>query len=144
MNTILTFMLPVKELYNIPKSEIGMVSSNIVVYSQPFTIISLCFVSYAFELLGRKKTIFYSYVLTAIFYFFMPMTSPSYGWLLVVRIGMGISMAAPLAHPLVADYVHRNSRGKAVVLCGIGIVLGEILSISLFKLTLHYGLSFYQ
>ena len=144
MNTCLTFMLPVKTMYNIPKEKMGTVTSNIVVYSQPFVILALSFVSYAFELFGRKITLFCSYFVTGILFFILPHTSPSYGWLLVVRIGFGIFMAAPMAHPLVADYVHRDSRGKAVVLAGIGIVIGEIFSISLFKITVRMGLNFFQ
>jgi len=144
MNTLLTFMLPYDGMFNIPTNQIGMQTSNLVVYSIPFTIITLCFISYAFEILGRKTTIFYSYFFTAVLYFMMPYTSPNYDQLMLVRIGIAISMAGPTAHPLVADYVHRNSRGKAVVFMGVGIVLGEIMSISLFKLTVKLDFNFYQ
>jgi len=53
-------------------------------------------------------------------------------------------MAAPLAHPLIADYVHRGSRGKAIALCGMGIVCGEIIAISMFKLNTMLNMSFYD
>jgi sugar phosphate permease len=45
-------------------------------------------------------------------------------------------MSAPLAHPLIADYVKRSSRGKAIALAGVGIVMGEVFSMGvLFNLT---------
>ena len=45
-------------------------------------------------------------------------------------------MSAPLAHPLIPDYVKRSSRGKAIALSGLGFVLGEVMSMGvLFNLT---------
>ena len=47
-------------------------------------------------------------------------------------------MSAPIAHPLVADYVVKKSRGKAVALTGIGIVGGEVMAMGvLFNYTKH-------
>lgn len=52
-------------------------------------------------------------------------------------------MSAPMSHPLIADYVVKSSRGKAIALNGVGFVLGEILSMGvLFNLT--KSLSFYN
>ena len=45
-------------------------------------------------------------------------------------------MSAPLAHPLIPDYVKRSSRGRAIALSGLGFVLGEVMSMGvLFNLT---------
>ena len=45
-------------------------------------------------------------------------------------------MSAPLANPLVPDYVKRSSRGRAIALNGIGFVIGEVFSMGvLFNLT---------
>ena len=45
-------------------------------------------------------------------------------------------MSAPLAHPLIPDYVKRSSRGKAIALSGLGFVMGEVLSMGvLFNVT---------
>ena len=137
-------MLVSKEMFNIPKSELGSEISNLVVYSLPFTMVTLFFVSYAFEILGRGWTIAMSYLTTSILYFFLPRTAPSYGWLMFVRCMIGITMAAPLAHPLIADYVHRDSRGKAIAFCGMGIIVGEIAAISLFKLNTVLSMDFYD
>ena len=131
-------------MFNIPKNKIGTEISNLVVYSLPFTMVTLFFVSYAFEILGRKWTLVMSYLSTSIMYFLMPRTAPSYGELMGVRCVIGITMAAPLAHPLIADYVHRDSRGKAIALCGMGIIVGEISAISLFKLNTILDMNFYD
>ena len=45
-------------------------------------------------------------------------------------------MAAPIAHPLIPDYVVRKCRGKAVALSGCGVVLGEVFAMGvLFNFT---------
>ena len=45
-------------------------------------------------------------------------------------------MAPPTAHPLIPDYIKRASRGKAIALNGVGIVVGEVFSMGvLFNLT---------
>jgi sugar phosphate permease len=45
-------------------------------------------------------------------------------------------MSAPVSHPLVADYVVKKTRGKAVALAGIGLVGGEITAMGvLFQFT---------
>ena len=42
-----------------------------------------------------------------------------------------------MAHPLIPDYVVRKSRGKAVALTGVGLVVGEVFSMGvLFKYTM--------
>jgi len=63
---------------------------------------------------------------------------------MVVRCLLAVTMAAPIAHPLVADYVHVHSRGKMVVFCGIGIIIGEILSMAIFKFQTMMKYNFYQ
>lgn len=67
----------------------------------------------------------------------MPYTAPNvYPWLLIVRILIGITTAAPLSNPLVADYIHKNAIGKAASFVAIGFVIGEVLSMGvLFTLT---------
>ena len=61
--------------------------------------------SYIFEILGRKLTIFISFFLTGIVLAVFPYTAPNYNLLIVVRITIGITMSALLAHPLIADYI---------------------------------------
>jgi len=56
--------------------------------------------------------------------------------LVLARCVLGVTMAAPISHPLIPDYVKRSSRGKAVALCGVGAVMGEVFSMGvLFNLT---------
>ena len=50
---------------------------------------------------------------------------------MALRCAIGITMSAPIAHPLIPDYVVRNCRGKAVALSGCGVVIGEVFSMGI-------------
>jgi MFS family permease len=88
-----------------------------------------CVTSYVYELMGRKWTIFLSFVSSAAIMVAFPYSSPDMGALLTLRCILGITMCAPMAHPLIPDYIKRNSRGKAIAVSGVGLVLGEVFSI---------------
>ena len=128
MNAQLAYMLPDKEYFAISRTEIGMQTSNLTIYSLPFSLITTFFISYAFELLGRKFTISVSYLLTGIIFFVIPYTKPYFWFLAVMRCAIGVTMAGPLSHPLINDYVRKNSRGKAIALNGLGAVFGEVMA----------------
>lgn len=128
MNAQLAYMLPDKDYFNIPRSDIGMQTSNLTIYSLPFSLITTFFISYAFELLGRKLTISLSYATTALCYLILPRTKPHFWLLAAVRCAIGVTMAGPISHPLINDYVRKNSRGKAIALNGLGQVFGEVMA----------------
>ena len=48
--------------------------------------------------------------------------------LVALRCAIGITMAGPVSHPLINDYVRKNSRGKAIALNGLGQVFGEVVA----------------
>ena len=99
-------------------------------------MISTFFVSYLYELVGRKLTIFASFITTAALFVYLPYTAPDINKLIAARCAIGVTMSAPLANPLVPDYVKRSSRGRAVALNGIGFVIGEVFAMGvLFNLT---------
>lgn len=138
MNMQITQMVQDDGIFEIEKGEIGQITSNLIVYSVPFTIVTLCFTSYAFEILGRKYTLFLSFLSTSGLFYLMPRASPSLNKLIVVRCLIGVSMAAPTAHPLIVDYVHKKSRGRAIASTGVGLVVGEVFAMGvLYNLTRH-------
>jgi len=66
----------------------------------------------------------------------MPYSAPNFNYLLACRCAVGVTMAPPMQNPLIPDYIKRDSRGKAVALSGIGLVMGEVFSMGvLFNLT---------
>lgn len=118
-----------------------MQTSNLTIYSLPFGLITTFFISYAFELLGRKFTISVSYLATGVLFILLPYSKPYFWLLAVVRCSIAVTMAGPISHPLINDYVAKNSRGKAIALNGLGTVFGEVFAMGvLLKLskTLNY------
>lgn len=79
-------------------------------------------------MLGRKLTISLSYISTAIIYIILPYTKPYFSLLALMRCLIGVTMAGPISHPLINDYVRKSSRGKAIALNGLGQVFGEVLA----------------
>jgi MFS family permease len=61
--------------------------------------------SYVYEIIGRKLTLFLSFATTSVVFYALPYTAPSYSWLIVARCMIGVTMSAPLCHPLVPDYI---------------------------------------
>ena len=45
-----------------------------------------------------------------------------------MRCLIGVTMAGPMAHPLINDYVTKKSRGKAIAINGLGGVCGEVMA----------------
>lgn len=92
----------------------GRVSNDLTFYSIPPTMVFSFFMGYIYDLFGRKYTIFLSFLLGACFMFILPFASPTvYPLLILFKIGLDLTMAAPLGHPLVTDYVKKESRGTA-------------------------------
>lgn len=128
MNAQLAYMLPDKDYFNVPRSELGMKTSNLTIYSLPFSLITTFFISYAYELMGRKLTITFSYFFTGIIFIIIPYTKPHFWFLAVMRCLIGVTMSAPVAHPLINDYIRKDSRGKAIAINGLGGVCGEVVA----------------
>ena len=113
MNAQLAFMLSDKNMFAIPHERIGTVTSELIYYSIPFSLITSIGTSYGFELLGRKWTMAWSYFLTGFVYIWFPYSSPDYFQLVIARCLIAITFAAPIANPLINDYVVKAYRGRA-------------------------------
>lgn len=128
-------------MFNIPSEEIGQVTSDLTIYSLPFSMVTTFFVSYIYEIFGRKITLFMSFFLTSFIFYYLPYTAPNFNYLIIARCMIGVTMSAPLSHPLIADYIHKKSRGKAIAMSGIGFVFGEVIAMGVlfqFTKTLSY------
>lgn len=111
-------------------------ASMLTIYSIPFSMVTTFFVSYIYEIFGRKITLFLSFFFTSMLFYIIPYTAPNYNLLVAVRCMIGITMSAPLSHPLIADYIVKKARGKAIALNGMGVTMGEVIAMGvLFNFT---------
>ena len=63
--------------------------------------------------------------------FLIPYSAPSITWLCVCRIIIQIAANGINANPLILDYVKKESRGRAVSMIFIGILLGEAFAVAI-------------
>ena len=92
---------------------------------------------YIFDIVGRRVTLFLAFAIGSVLTFFIPYTSPNvFPGLFIIRILFQICLTTPATSPLVADYIQKDSIGKASALIGVGYVIGEVLSMAvLFRVT---------
>ena len=103
----------------------------------PGAVIGTFSAGYLFDIVGRRITLFCTFFFGSWFVFAIPYTAPNV-WpsLVIVRIFFTLLLAAPPANPLIADYIHKDSLGKAAALIGFGFVVGEVLAMGiLFNVT---------
>ena len=99
---------------------------------------------YIFDIVGRRLTLCFSFLLGSIFLVFMPYMAPNvFPQLLLLRCAISTCFAAPASNPLMADYIQPEALGKATALLGVGYIVGEVLSMGvLFQVTArmsHYN-----
>lgn len=100
----------------------------LMLLSFPGAMLGAAIGGYIFDIVGRRLTLFISFLIGSVFVYCIPYTAPSiFPGLLIVRIGMTLSVSAPASNPLLADYVDKESIGKAATLVSVGYILGEVL-----------------
>ena len=137
VNAQTIFLLEDKEMFNVPEKQIGRVASQLALWGYPFAMAGTFVSGYIYDIVGRRITLFLSFSIGAVLIFFIPYTAPNvFPGLFAIRILFQICMTAPACSPLVADYIHKDSIGKAASLVGVGYVVGEVLSMGvLFRVT---------
>lgn len=66
----------------------------------------------------------------------MPQAAPDLSMLIVLRTIQSTFCVLLISNPLIADYIKKDSRGKAISIVAIGMGLGEA-----FSMTVLFGLS---
>jgi MFS family permease len=142
INVAIFFLLKDPEFYNIPKSEIGRVTSDITFYGLIFGLLITLVIGYVFDIAGRRLTLFFTLVISSVLVALMPYVAPSIILLIILRLGIVLPMSACGSQPLVNDYVKKDFRGRAIAMASFGIIIGELLTF-LVILNITKGLSPY-
>ena len=84
---------------------------------------------FAYDIFGRRITIFLCFMMCSIVCFFTPYTSPTiYPWLLIVKILYTMTIQPTFTNIQVNDYIAPDSRGKGIALVHLGMNLGHLFS----------------
>lgn len=98
-------------------------------------MIAVPFMGSLYDFLGRWWFIIPSCFFLALSLAFMPLSSPHFWLLCISRMIMSILMSVINVNPLIIDYVKSESRGLVISFASLGIMLGELLMVTLFSLT---------
>ena len=130
-------MLRDDDFFNINEDKLGSISSTLVLAGFPGAMVGTFSAGYLFDIMGRKITLFSTFLAGSIFVFIIPYTAPSvFPGLLMARMMITTCLSAPNSNPLLADYVHKDAIGKAAALIGLGYVIGEVIAMAiLFNVT---------
>lgn len=139
LNAQIVLLLSIPGFYDIDQADKGQIAGMLISYSLPPAMITTFAVGYIYDIVGRRLTLYISFMLASTLMFFIPHTAPSvFPGLLLLRMGIAVAIVPPVASPIVADYLAKESIGKGAALIGIGFIAGEILSMGvLFNITKH-------
>ena len=124
------FLLRDPDYFNVSSLDIGFVSNDIIFWSMIFQIVASLTVGYVYDIVGRPVTLFFLFLIGSVSIFVMPLASPQvFPWVYIFRALYAIFYAGVISHPLINDFVMRDSRGRAIALQNLGYVMGELLNI---------------
>ena len=64
-------------MFDIPKERIGVIASQLVLWGFPFSIVATFSAGYIFDIVGRRLTLFISFLLGSFCIFWMPYMAPN-------------------------------------------------------------------
>jgi MFS family permease len=100
-----------------------------------FTIPISFVAGYCYDLFGRKVLIILNSVAMCALCYFTPLTSPSLPILQFIYVLVRATLIFVSCNPLLADYVDKNSLGKASALQNMGSLVGDCFAMG-FLMTL--------
>ena len=93
-------------------------------------MIAVVIAGYLYDLIGRKFLIMTYFTAIAVLLYLLPRTAPSVPYLVVIRSLLQLCYVSAVSHPLIIDYIKKESRGKAVALSTLGGLIGEVFGMA--------------
>ena len=124
-NVQIVYLLRDDDYFLVGDEQLGRVMSTYLMATLTASAISTIFAGYIYDLCGRRGPIFTAGILLALLIVVCPFTSPSVLLLIVVRTLSAIPTMMLATHPLIMDYVKKDSRAKASALQAFGALSGE-------------------
>ena len=92
----------------------GLLINDMIFYAVLAQMFGNMIIGFVFDIFDRRWTIFSSVLVTVLFLIAIPYAPNIYPWMILFRIGLSMSLVAPMCNPLINDYVKKESRGKAI------------------------------
>ena len=124
--TFLPLLLQHVDYFHISQSELGKATSTAIVWSQILPLIFTPFLTYVYEILGRRIPIIYSLFCSNLLFWLIPKVAPNYTLLCLLRAIIGLNNTLLIGAPLISDAIKHESRGKAVAISVMAIGLSML------------------
>ena len=127
----MTFLLLSPDHFAVSPDRIGHVNSKVLFAAYAIAFFFTPAAGYIFDLFGRRGPILFSIFANIALLFAMPYTAPSIALFVLARTGVSCFNTVLESSPLAADYIKSDSRGTAVALGTIGMLLGEAFGMAI-------------
>ena len=123
-------MLRDPNYFNVNSDTIGRVTSRLLFAATLIGLISVMIAGYLYDLFGRKALLTIYFLGIAFGLFFLPRSAPNVPALVTIRATIQLFLSTIISHPLVIDYVKKESRGRAIALTALGVLVGELFGVA--------------
>ena len=136
INAQMTFLLESEKHFNVDRKIIGRTNADVLFWANIVPLILCPTFGYLYDMFGRRAPIFTAIFGSILCMSLMPQAAPDLRLLIVLRTIQSTFCVLLISNPLIADYIKKDSRGKAISIVAIGMGLGEA-----FSMTVLFGLS---
>ena len=126
--TFLPLLLQSDDHFAIEESELRKATSKVIMCAQMLPLLALPFLTYVYEIIGRRIPLTYSLLCTNFLIFLMPKVAPNFTFLCMLRAVVGFNNTLIVGAPLISDYVKSESRGRAVAGNTLAIGLSQVFA----------------
>ena len=116
VNVQIVYLLRDTGYFDVNQDHIGRITSNILLTALIVGALWGTVAGTIYDIFSRKMPIFFAGIMGAFLLFLCPHSAPSIVWLTLIRACIQMCMSTMLSHPLIMDYVKKDSRGKAAAI----------------------------
>ena len=98
-------LLQSEDYFSVNPDQLGKATSEVIIWTQLFTLIMTPFMMYVYETVGRRIPVAYALLSTNLLVFLLPKVSPNFSLLCILRALIGLSNTLILGAPLISDNV---------------------------------------
>lgn len=136
INAQMTFLLQSEDHFGVDRAVIGRTNADVLFWANCVPLILCPSFGYVYDIFGRRVPIYTAIFGSILCMSLMPSAAPDMRLLITLRTIQSTFCVVLISNPLIADYIKKDSRGKAISVVAIGMGLGEA-----FSMTVLFGLS---
>ena len=116
LNVQIVYLLRDEKYFGLTPERQGRIISDVLIIALIACALWSIIAGYLYDIFGRRELIFTSGILMALFIVLCPYTAPNVLYLKIVRALFAMACTQISCHPLILDYIKKESRGKAAAL----------------------------